>query len=179
MPLLPFEIDNVSVQPKVAASAWIAPDAWVIGDSEIGENCTILFGAVIRGDVLQVRIGARTNIQDGAVLHTSTGLTPTIIGSNVTVGHRAIIHGCRIDDNCLIGMGATILDCAHIGEGSIIGANALITKGVKIPPRSLVLGCPAKLVRPVTEAELKETLVGVDHYVEKGRQYAALLRQNG
>lgn len=171
MPTLSFNPGDRLCIPKFGAQSWVAPDAWVIGDCEIGSHCTILFGAVVRGDVLPIRIGDRTNIQDGAILHTSTGLSPTTVGSRVTIGHRALVHGCTVGDDCLIGMGAIILDGAEIGAGSIIGANALITKGIKIPPRSLVLGSPGRLIRSITDAEFAENLVAADHYVEKGTQY--------
>ncbi len=174
MPTLAFKVEGKLCNPRMGIQSWIAPNAWVIGDAEIGRNCTILFGAVVRGDVLSIKVGDRTNIQDGALLHTSTGLSPTIIGSRVTIGHHAIVHGATVGDDCLIGMGAIILDGVEIGAGSIIGANALVTKGVKIPPRSLVLGSPAKLVRTVTDAEFAENRVSADHYVEKATQYHSL-----
>lgn len=173
--IIPFTLDGTLETPKIGSESWIAPDAWVIGACTIGTRCTVLFGAVVRGDVLPIKIGDETNIQDGAIIHTSTGLSPTEIGRGVTIGHRAIVHGCSIADNCLIGMGAIVLDGAWIGEGSIIGANALITKGIVIPPRSLVLGSPGKVIRTITDEEFNQNIIGAQHYVEKGAQYHSLL----
>jgi carbonic anhydrase/acetyltransferase-like protein (isoleucine patch superfamily) len=146
----------------------------VIGDCVIGSESVVLFGAVVRGDLLPIRIGCRTNIQDGAVIHTSTGLTPTVIGDGVTVGHRAVVHGCTVENDALIGMGAIVLDGAVVGAESIVGANALVTKGTKIPPRSLVLGSPARIIRVLTDAEVNENRISAAHYVQKGIEYRAL-----
>lgn len=146
----------------------------MIGDCVIGSESVVLFGAVVRGDLLPIRIGCRTNIQDGAVIHTSTGLTPTIIGDGVTVGHRAVVHGCTVENDAMIGMGAIVLDGAVVGAESIVGANALVTKGTKIPPRSLVLGSPARVIRALSEAEVNENRIAAAHYVQKGIEYRAL-----
>jgi carbonic anhydrase/acetyltransferase-like protein (isoleucine patch superfamily) len=172
--ILPFTIDGALRTPAVSPAAWIAPDSWVIGDCVIGSESVVLFGAVVRGDLLPIRIGCRTNIQDGAVIHTSTGLTPTVIGDGVTVGHRAVVHGCTVENDALIGMGAIVLDGAVVGAESIVGANALVTKGTKIPPRSLVLGSPARIIRVLTDAEVNENRISAAHYVQKGIEYRAL-----
>src|SRR5215471_13494470 len=122
--------------PRVAASAYIAETADVIGDVEIGENSSIWFGAVLRGDIEPIRVGANSNIQDGSVVHTMLG-SPVTVGDWVTVGHRVVLHGCQIEDHCLIGMGAILLNNARVGEGSIVAAGALVLEGTVIPPRSL------------------------------------------
>jgi carbonic anhydrase/acetyltransferase-like protein (isoleucine patch superfamily) len=159
----------------VAQSAWVAPDAWVIGDTTVAEQVSIFFGAVLRGDIEPIRVGAGTNIQEGALLHTSTGLTPCVVGQNVTIGHRAIIHGCTVGDSCIIGMGATILDGAVIEERCLIGANSLVTMNTRIPAGSLVLGSPAKVVRALTAAELEQLADSAAHYQKLGAEYQRLL----
>jgi carbonic anhydrase/acetyltransferase-like protein (isoleucine patch superfamily) len=167
MPTIPFKTDS----PQVTPTAFVAPDAWVIGRVTVGEYSSIFFNAVIRGDIQPISIGAYTNVQEHALLHTSYGMSPVVIGDYVTVGHRAIIHGCSVGNCSLIGMGATILDDAVIGEQSIVGAHALITKGTIIPPRSLVMGTPGKVVRPLTDAEVAELRRSAEGYVELGKQY--------
>lgn len=171
MPVIPFK----GKTPVIGPGTWIAPDAWVIGDVEIGENVSIFFGAVIRGDILPIKVGAGTNIQEGAVLHTSTDLSPTIVGSNVTIGHRAIIHGCQVQNECIVGMGSTILDGATIGERTIIGANSLVTMNSKITPKSLALGAPAKVVRELTAEELLGLERSAKSYQQLGGEYKAIL----
>ncbi len=149
-------MDYQNYSPKIGENSWIAPTASVIGDVTMGRDCSIWFGAVIRGDVHSIIIGDRTNIQDLSMVHTTHHKgkerkmddgNPTIIGNDVTIGHKVMLHGCTIEDGCLIGMSATILDGAVIGKESIVGAGALVTKGKKFPPRSLILGSPAKVVR--------------------------------
>lgn len=157
----------------IASSAFIAPDAWVIGDVAVGENTSIFFNVVIRGDIQPISIGDGSNLQEHVLVHTSHGMSPATIGKNVTVGHRAIIHGCSVGDLCLIGMGATILDDAQIGERSIIGAHTLIPKGVIIPPRSLVMGTPGKVVRSITEAEEESLVRSALDYQTLGKHYRA------
>jgi carbonic anhydrase/acetyltransferase-like protein (isoleucine patch superfamily) len=146
------------VLPDVKDKAWIAPNATVIGNVEVGADVSIWFGAVVRGDVHYIKIGDRSNIQDNSVVHVThyekddkSDGQPTIIGSDVTVGHNVILHGCVIEDGCLIGMGAIIIDGVVIGKESIVGAGALVTKGKIFPPRSLIMGNPAKLVRTLTD----------------------------
>lgn len=138
--------------PRLHPSAFVVPDATVIGDVTLGEESSVWHRAVLRGDINRIVMGARSNIQDGAVVHLSDAF-PALIGELVTVGHSAIIHACRIDDEVLVGMGAIVLDGAEVGARSIIGANALVTVGMKIPPGSMVLGSPAKVTRPLTRDE--------------------------
>ncbi|BCD62852.1 gamma-carbonic anhydrase [Nitratiruptor sp. YY08-26] len=164
--------------PKIGQNAWIAPDATVVGNVEIGKESSIWFGCVIRGDVHYIKIGDRTNIQDLSMIHVthykkpdmSDGY-PTIIGNDVTVGHRVMLHGCTIEDACLIGMNATILDGAVIGKESIVGAGALVTGGKKFPPRSLILGTPAKVVRELTDKEVAELYASAKRYVTFKNEY--------
>ena len=141
----------------------------------MGPRCSVFFNVVLRGDIQKIRVGEGTNLQEHVLVHTSHGMSDAIIGSNVTVGHRAIIHGCSIGDCSLIGMGATILDNAQVGERCIIGAHSLVPKGMVIPPRSLVMGTPAKIVRPITpeeEASLLESALG---YQNLGATYRTAL----
>lgn len=138
--------------PEVAASAFVHSRASVCGTVRLADDVSVWGGAVIRGDTEQITIGAGSNIQDLTMVHADLGV-PTVVGARVTVGHRAILHGCTVDDDVLIGMGAILLNRCHIGSGSIIGAGALVAEGVVIPPNSLVLGVPGKVVRATTEAE--------------------------
>lgn len=154
----------------IGKGSWIAPNATVRGDVAIGELSTILFGAVVRGDVERIEIGACTNIQDLACLHADPGF-PCKIGDRVTVGHGAIVHGATVESDCLIGIRATILNGAVIGRGSVIAAGALVTEGKVIPPNSLVMGIPSKVVRESGEREHAMIDRGWQHYVEKGQQY--------
>lgn len=156
--------------PKIDQSAWIAPSADLIGNIEIGEDSSIWFGCVIRSDINEVKIGKNTNIQDLSCIHTDTN-SKTIIGNNVTVGHKVMLHGCIIEDNCLIGMSATILDNAVIGEGSIVGANSLVTAGKVFPPRSLIMGSPAKLVKELTKEDEDKFKAHAMHYVDYKNEY--------
>jgi carbonic anhydrase/acetyltransferase-like protein (isoleucine patch superfamily) len=172
MPVIPFE----SHLPIVSASAFVAPDAWLIGKVEVEENVSIFFNVVLRGDIEKIKIGAGTNLQEHVLVHTSHGMSDAIIGRDVTVGHRAIIHGCVIGDSCLIGMGATILDNAEIGECSIIGAHTLIPKGMKVPPRSLVVGTPGKILRSVTADEERDLQLSASRYQDLGRYYRTNLQ---
>lgn len=162
---------DVHHRPELRAkSAWIAPSATVVGEVHLGENSSVWFGAVIRGDCAPIRIGARTNVQDLACLHADPGL-PCQVGADVTIGHAAIVHGAIIEDEVLIGIRATILNGARIGTGSLIAAAALVTEGCVIPPRSLVMGVPGKVVRQVTEADLERIRHGCQHYVIAASKY--------
>lgn len=145
----------LSKEPVIPESAYVAPEATVIGDVALGEQASVWPGAVLRGDINSIRVGDRSNVQDGAVVHLADDY-PAEIGRDVTIGHRAIVHACRVEDECLIGMGATLLDGAVIGRRSIVGANALVTQGTVVPPGSLVLGMPAKVVRSLGEEEQLE-----------------------
>ncbi len=152
--------------PRLAAGVYIAPSAAVIGDVELGGDASVWFHCTVRGDVHAIRIGEATNIQDNTVLHVTGGLFPLSIGRRVIVGHRVIAHGCTIGDDCLIGMGAIILDGAVIGAGSIVAAGAVVPEGMVVPAGMLVAGVPAKVKRPVTEAEQARIAEGVRHYIE-------------
>ncbi len=170
MPILPFN----SSTPSIANHVFIAPDAWVIGAVTIGERASLFFNVVVRGDIQPITIGAGTNLQEHVLVHSSHNMAPVIIGENVTIGHRAIIHGCSIGNHSLIGMGATILDSAVIGEQCVIGAHTLITKGMVIPPRSLVIGSPGKVQRAVTDDEVRGLMESALHYQESGAMYRDL-----
>lgn len=167
-------------QPQVGKGGWVAPNATLIGDAILGEDVSLWFGVVVRGDVHRIRIGARTNIQDLCLLHITQHAGelrddadghPTIIGSDCTVGHRVILHGCTVGDLCLIGMGAIILDGAEIGRESIVGAGSVVTPGKKFPPRSLIMGTPAKVVREVSEAQVQDMHASWRRYVELKNEY--------
>ncbi|HEY7286249.1 MAG TPA: gamma carbonic anhydrase family protein [Vicinamibacterales bacterium] len=159
------------VLPRAHASAFIDESAQVIGDVEVGEESSVWMCAVLRGDVNSIRIGRRTNVQDGTVVHGMTGTHATEIGDNVTLGHGAIVHGCTIEDQCLIGMGAILLNGAHVGSGSIVAAGTLIVEGMKVPPKSLVMGSPGKVRRLLTQAEIAGILTYADHYVQYRIEY--------
>jgi carbonic anhydrase/acetyltransferase-like protein (isoleucine patch superfamily) len=162
---------NVHRQPQwIDSTAWLAPTATVLGEVHIGARSSIWFGAVIRGDVEAIRIGDETNIQDLACLHADPG-KPCVVGNRVTMGHQAIVHGATVEDECLIGIGAIVLNDARIGRHSIIGAGALVPEGKVIPPRSLVLGMPGKIVREITEQDLQRILHGYAHYVAAAARY--------
>jgi carbonic anhydrase/acetyltransferase-like protein (isoleucine patch superfamily) len=160
-------------QPRLGNGVFVAETAAVIGDVEIGDQSSVWYGTVIRGDVMPIRIGARTSLQDNTVIHVTAGRYGTTIGSDCTIGHNAIIHACVVEDLCLIGMGSIILDGAKIGRGSLVGAGALVTPGTDIPPDSLVIGSPAKVKRPVNDKEREQILYGAAHYVELTRAYLA------
>ena len=151
--------------PRVHPTAFVDASAQVIGDVEIGEESSVWMCAVIRGDVHWIKVGKRTSIQDGTIVHAMTGTYPTGIGDNVTVGHAAVLHGCTIEDQCLIGMGAIVLNGAYVGAGSIVAAGTLLVEGQKIPPRSLVMGSPGKVKRLLTQAEVADIQLYADRYV--------------
>lgn len=158
-----FDELQTAEEPTVPASAWVAPSADVRGDVTLGEHASVWYGCVLRGDIAPIRIGDETNVQDLTVVHVDRG-TPTVIGSRVGIGHRAIVHGCEIEDDCLVGMGAVILSGARIGRGSVIAAGALVTEGREVPPGSLVMGMPGKVVREVDEEMRGRTRMTVEHY---------------
>jgi Carbonic anhydrases/acetyltransferases, isoleucine patch superfamily len=159
------------IEPKIHESAFVADDATVIGDVEIGEDASIWFGSIIRGDVNFIRIGARTNLQDASVIHVSSKTHSTILEQEVTVGHRVTLHGCYVETGCLIGIGAILLDGVRIGANSLVAAGSLLTPGTQIPPGSLVMGSPAKVKRPLTEEELADLPRFWQNYVELKKQY--------
>lgn len=156
--------------PRIAPSAFVAPHTFIVGDVEVGEQASIWPCCSLRGDIAPIRIGAHSNVQDGSVVHVADDL-PAIIGEWVTIGHKAIVHACTIEDEVLVGMGAIILDGAHIGARSIIGANATVTPGTVIPPGSMVMGSPAKVKRALTPEEQAGVRVWAERYVALSRQY--------
>ncbi|HJJ48720.1 MAG TPA: gamma carbonic anhydrase family protein [Methanocorpusculum sp.] len=156
---------------EAGTNTWIAPNATLAGDVYLGNNVTVLFGAVLRADMDKITIGDNSNVQDNAVIHESIG-KPVTIGKNVSIGHGAIIHGATIEDGALIGMGAIVLNGAVIGHGSLLGAGAVVTENKVIPPNSLVLGVPGKVMRELTPEEIEGNLKNAARYVEVGRRYA-------
>jgi carbonic anhydrase/acetyltransferase-like protein (isoleucine patch superfamily) len=156
--------------PELAPSAWVAPGAYVIGAVHLDEESSVWYGAVLRGDTEPIRVGARTNIQDGCVLHADPGY-PATVGDDCVIGHRAILHGCEVERGCLVGMGATILNGARIGEGSIVAAGALVPEGREYPPRSLIVGIPAKRAKDVSEEQAEDIAGGVREYVERAASH--------
>lgn len=157
--------------PKIPDSVFIAPNSTVIGDVEIGEDASVWFNTVIRGDVNEIRIGERTNIQDGSVLHVTLQEWPLNIGSNVTIGHGAILHGCSIEDYCLIGIGAKVLDGSRIGKFSLVAAGSLVLEGDKVPSNSLVAGVPAIVKRTLSGEEIEKIKRSADRYVGYKNSY--------
>jgi gamma-carbonic anhydrase len=159
------------ITPIIPPSCFIEDTAVIIGDVVLGEDSSVWFHAVIRGDVHSIRIGDRTNVQDLCMLHVTHDTHPLSIGHEVTVGHSVVLHGCTIKDRVLVGMGAIIMDGVQLGEDSVVGAGALITEGTIVPPKSLVLGSPAKVKRTVTDQELAWIKASADNYVKYSRQY--------
>lgn len=159
------------VTPTIPSSCFIEETGIVIGDVVMGEECSVWFHAVIRGDVNSIRIGSRTNVQDLCILHVTHDTHPLMIGNDVTIGHSVVLHGCTVSDRVLIGMGAIVMDGAVISEDCVIGAGALVTEGTVVPPKSLLLGSPARVKRPVTEKELTWIRESADNYVAYARQY--------
>jgi len=157
--------------PKFAKGVFIASGAAVIGQVEMGEDVNVWFNTVVRGDVNTIKIGARTNIQDNTTVHVTSGTGPTWIGSDVTIGHNAVIHACTIEDLCLIGMGSTILDGAVIGRQSFVAAGSVVTPGKKMPSKMMIMGAPAKPVRELTEQELAFLENSARDYVKTSRSY--------
>jgi carbonic anhydrase/acetyltransferase-like protein (isoleucine patch superfamily) len=160
--------------PRLAGLNYVAPTAALVGDVTLGEGASIWFGASLRGDVHWIEVGAQSNVQDNATVHVSRGTHPCLIAERVTVGHNAVVHGCTIEDDCLIGMGAIVLDGAVVGAGSTVGAGALVTMNTVIPPRSMVLGSPARVVRPLSDEEVERNRANAVHYVRMSRIYLGL-----
>jgi carbonic anhydrase/acetyltransferase-like protein (isoleucine patch superfamily) len=169
-----YELDGVA--PQLAAAARVADSAQVIGHVVLGENASIWFGAVLRGDNEALTIGRDTNVQDGSVLHSDMG-SPLTLGEGVTIGHQVMLHGCTVGDNTLIGIQAVILNNARIGRNSIVGAGAVVTEGKEFPDNSLIIGAPAKVVRTLDEAAAARLRQSAQHYVENARRYAKGLRK--
>jgi carbonic anhydrase/acetyltransferase-like protein (isoleucine patch superfamily) len=171
-----YELDGVS--PRIAATAWVAGSAEVMGNVELAEDTSVWFGVVIRGDTASIRIGRGSNIQDGSVLHADIG-KPLTIGDNVTVGHKVMLHGCTIGDGSLIGIGAVVLNGAKIGKGSIVGAGALVTEGKEFPDGSMIIGSPAKAVRELTEVQQQGLQLSALHYIENANRFRNGLHKIG
>lgn len=163
------------ITPKVHESVFVAPGAYIIGDVTIGEESTVWFNAVLRGDDGPITVGKRCSIQDNSTIHLYEG-SPVVIGDDVTIGHNVILHGCKIGRSSIIGMGSTLLDSVEVGEECIIGANTLLAGGIKIPPRSLVLGSPGKVIRELTEKDLQMLKYSSETYVQKGKDYKEILK---
>jgi len=158
--------------PIIHPSAFLAPTACVMGDVTLDQDASVWYGAVLRGDMAPIRIGAESNIQDGTIVHVDEGV-PCTVGRRVGVGHRAILHGCTIEDDCLIGMGSVILNNVHIGTGSVVAAGAVIPEGMQVPPGSVVMGVPGRIVRRV-DAALSARIAGTwQHYVEQAKAHRA------
>lgn len=164
--------------PSLAEGAWAAPSADLIGDVRLGARASVWFGAVIRADNTPILLGEESNIQDGAVCHSDPD-APLTIGARVTVGHQAILHGCTVADGALIGMGARVLNGASIGEHCLVGASALVTEGKTFEPRMLIVGSPARALRPLNDGELAMLELSAAHYAEKAAAYAHMLRSHG
>ena len=171
-----YELDGVA--PEVAASAWVADSAEVMGNVRLAEDASIWFGAVVRGDCESISIGEGSNIQDASVLHADLG-KPLVVGRHVTVGHQVMLHGCTIGDETLIGIGATVLNGAKIGKNCLVGARALVTEGKEFPDGSMILGSPAKVVRQLTPEQIEGLRRSAAHYVENAERYRKGLKQTG
>lgn len=161
------------VHPQIQSSAYIDVSAQVIGDVHVGEESSIWCNAVLRGDMYYIRIGNRTNVQDNSVIHTRTGMNPTILEDEVTIGHSVTLHGCYVERGSLIGIGSIVLDDVHVGERSLVAAGCLLVPGTIVPARSLVMGAPAKVKRPLTEEEVAGLDLFWKNYVEYTRMYRA------
>ncbi len=163
-------------KPKIHPSAFVAPDAVIIGDVEIGEHSSVWFGAVLRGDMGRIRVGKFCSVQDNCVLHNDRGFGgETVLGDYVTVGHGAVVHGCRVGDRCIIGANSSIFNNAAIGEGSIVGTGAVVPTGKKVEPRSVVAGVPAKLLRKAKDEEWEGNKKNAENYVELAAKYKEML----
>ena len=169
-----YELDGIA--PKMAATAWVADSAQVMGNVELAEGANVWFGAVIRGDTETIRIGRRSNIQDGSVLHADVG-KPLTVGDDVTVGHMVMLHGCTIGDGSLIGIGAVVLNGAKIGKGCVVGANSLVTEGKEFPDGMMIMGSPAKVVRPLEPHQIDGLRMSAAHYVENAARFKAGLKK--
>lgn len=163
-----YELDGIA--PRVAATAWVADSAQVIGNVVLGEDASVWFGTVVRGDADRITIGAGSNIQDASVLHADEG-QPLLIGERVTVGHQAVLHGCTIGDGSLIGIGAVVLNGAKIGKNCLVGAGALVTEGKEFPDGSLIIGAPAQAVRQLTPLQMEGLRQSAQHYMDNARRF--------
>ncbi|RZI74371.1 MAG: gamma carbonic anhydrase family protein [Variovorax sp.] len=171
-----YELDGVA--PQLGEGAWIADSAQVMGSVILGENASVWFGAVLRGDTETLTIGRNSNVQDLSVLHADIGC-PLTLGENVTIGHQVMLHGCTVGDNSLIGIQAVVLNNAKIGRNSIVGAGSVVTEGKEFPDNSLIIGSPAKVVRTLDDAAVAKLKHSAEHYVDNGRRYAKGLKKIG
>ena len=171
-----YELDGVA--PQVAASAWVADSAQVMGNVVLGEDASVWFGTVVRGDTESITIGAGSNIQDASVLHADIG-QPLVIGERVTVGHQVMLHGCTVGDESLIGIGAIVLNGAKIGRNCLVGAGSLVTEGKEFPDGSMILGSPAKVVRQLTPEQIEGLRLSAQHYIDNARMFRATLKKLG
>ncbi len=171
-----YELDGVA--PRVAASAWVADNAQVMGDVVIGENASVWFGTTVRGDTDTITIGAGSNIQDGSVLHADDGV-PLVVGANVTVGHHVMLHGCTIGDGSLIGIGAIVLNGAKIGQHCLVGAGALVTEGKEFPDGSMILGSPARVVKNLSPEQIEGLRQSALHYQQNAERFRQGLKKIG
>lgn len=165
-----YRLDDL--EPRIAPSAWVADSAQVIGDVVLGENASVWFGAVLRGDTATLTIGRNSNVQDNSVLHADPGV-PTTIGENVTVGHQVMLHGCTVGDGSLIGIGAVVLNGAKIGRNCLVGAGALVTEGKEFPDGAMILGSPARVAKIMTPEQIEKMQRGAANYVNNAKRYAA------
>lgn len=171
-----YELDGVA--PKIAESAWVADSAEVMGRVTLGEDASVWFGTVVRGDTESITIGAGSNIQDASVLHADFG-KPLVVGCNVTVGHQVMLHGCTIGDESLIGIGAVVLNGARIGRNCLVGAGALVTEGKEFPDGSMIIGSPAKAVRQLSPDQIEGLRQSARHYIDNARRFKSGLRKLG
>ncbi|WP_312305372.1 gamma carbonic anhydrase family protein [Pulveribacter sp.] len=171
-----YELEGVA--PQLADSAWVADSAQVMGNVRLGEDASVWFGAVVRGDCESITIGAGSNVQDASVLHADFG-KPLVIGERVTVGHQVMLHGCTIGDETLIGIGAVILNGAKIGKNCLVGAGALVTEGKEFPDGSMILGSPARVLRQLTPEQIEGLRQSAQHYVDNARSFRTTLRKIG
>lgn len=171
-----YELDGVA--PRVAATAWVADEAQVMGDVDLGEHTSVWFGVTVRGDTDTIQIGEGSNIQDGSVLHADEGM-PLVVGRHVTVGHKVMLHGCTIGDESLIGIGAIVLNGAKIGKNCLVGAGALVTEGKEFPDGSMILGSPAKAVRQLTAEQIEGLRRSARHYIDNAARFRQGLKKIG
>ena len=169
-----YELDGVA--PELGEGAWVADSADVMGKVALGENASVWFGAVIRGDTAYIKVGKNSNVQDGSVLHADEGV-PLEVGDDVTIGHQVMLHGCTIGDGALIGIQAVVLNRAKIGKGCIVGAGSLVTEGKEFPDYSMIMGSPAKVVRQLDEATVEKLRQSAQHYVANAQRFAKGLKK--
>lgn len=171
-----YELDGVA--PDIAATAWVADSAQVMGDVKLGADASIWFGAVVRGDTSRITIGEGSNVQDASVLHADLGM-PLVIGRHVTIGHQVMLHGCTIGDETLIGIGAIVLNGAKIGKNCLVGAGALVTEGKEFPDGSMIIGSPARVVKPLTAEQMQGLRQSAQHYIDNAHRFKTGLRKLG